>query len=209
MVEVVFIAFFVATAFGLVAHKKRASENKVMEKAKAVLSDIVGEKFAVIDFETTGLDASKDRIIEVGLYTHDLRSGEVGTAGALLDHGISIPRKITQITGIEKGHIDKEGVDPRAALQEILELISDCDSVWAYNAPFDEKFLRAEVERLQIEHRVPRIECVMRLCKRHTDFSSYKLVDVCRAWNIDPGNSHRAKDDAQAAGHVLLACGVG
>ena len=49
---------------------------------------------AVVDVETTGLDASTDRIIEIGIVRFE-RGEEVEVYGELIDPGCPIPPEVT------------------------------------------------------------------------------------------------------------------
>lgn len=74
------------------------------------------------DLETTGLDKEACHILEIGCATvHD---GEIVERKSwLLNHGIEIPENITAITGITKELIDAEGVDPKKALEDFLNIL--------------------------------------------------------------------------------------
>ena len=60
--------------------------------------------YVSIDLETTGLDANKDRIIEIGAVR--FRGDEVlDTFSQLVDPGCPIPARITQITSIRTADV--------------------------------------------------------------------------------------------------------
>ena len=55
-------------------------------------------EYVALDLETTGLEPSKDRIIEVGAVK--VRDGEViGEYGTLINPQMEIPQRITELTG--------------------------------------------------------------------------------------------------------------
>ena len=156
-----FITFvtFALTIKSLIAGKRSPSSRGLEQEDESeqmeTLKNVTGASFAVLEFETTGLSAYNDRIIEVGMFLYEVDSRRLGTGSVLLNHNISIPRIITKITGITRKEIEANGIDPKDAIESVLERISGYETVWAYNAPFDEGFLREEVQRLGITGTVP------------------------------------------------------
>lgn len=74
------------------------------------------------DLETTGLEKEACHILEIGcMLVHD--GEEVSRRSWMLNHNIEVPEKITEITGITKAIVDAEGMDPKKALEEFLEVI--------------------------------------------------------------------------------------
>lgn len=71
-------------------------EQKLEEKT---LGDMV---FSVIDFETTGLSSTQDRVIEVGIMKFTL-DGEGEEWETFVDPGRPLPDKIQEICGITPG----------------------------------------------------------------------------------------------------------
>lgn len=75
------------------------------------------------DLETTGLDPADSHIIEIGAIL--VENGEViDRREWLLNHGIEISEKTTELTGISKEMIDKEGRDPEDCLAEFMEILT-------------------------------------------------------------------------------------
>lgn len=98
----------------------------------------------ILDTETTGLDARKDEIIEIGViaFTFDAsgRIGDVtGIYGGLQQPSVSIPSDITRLTGITDEMVAGQSIDV-AALKELIE---PADLVIAHNAGFDRPFCEA------------------------------------------------------------------
>lgn len=78
--------------------------------------------YIVWDLETSGLAKEECKILEIGCMT--VSDGQVVERKSwVLNHGIEIPEKITEITGITKELIDKEGQDPKKALNDFLEIL--------------------------------------------------------------------------------------
>jgi len=96
----------------------------------------------MVDVETTGLDATRDEIIELAMvpftYGLDGQIFEVGKAfNALRQPAESIPHEITMITGITDEMVAGKAIDP--ALVEAF--IAPVALVIAHNASFDRRFL--------------------------------------------------------------------
>lgn len=94
-----------------------------------------------LDFETTGLDSTKDEIIEIGMvpfsYGLDGRIFEIGEPfGRLRQPSIPIPPEITAITGITDEMVAGKTVDPA----EVAAVAAPVDLVVAHNAAFDRRF---------------------------------------------------------------------
>ena len=101
----------------------------------------------VLDTETTGLDHSRDKIIELAILQVDvdrvtgLPVGAVSVYDGLEDPGVPISPEIEAITGISNamvlGHRLDEG--------RIASLLEDADLVIAHNAAFDRPFCEARI----------------------------------------------------------------
>jgi DNA polymerase-3 subunit epsilon len=101
-------------------------------------------KGIVLDTETTGLNARKDEIIEIGVIAFSFdatgRIGEVtGIYGGLQQPSVSIPSEIIRLTGITDDMVVGQSIDI-AALQALIE---PADLVIAHNAGFDRPFCEA------------------------------------------------------------------
>lgn len=167
----------------------------------------------VLDFETTGLDAQTDRIIEIGVAC--FRGGALEEARFWLVHpGIPIPPETTEITGIDDAMV--AGAPPfEAVLAEVRPFLEGRIPV-AYNHFFDSRFLWAEVRRAGLPTRGPElapafcddgvwIDPLVWARELQKEEKGHKLVDVCGRLGIPLETAHRASHDAEAAGRVLLA----
>lgn len=100
-----------------------------------------GKSGIIIDFETTGLDATRDEIIEVAMvkfrYSDD---GDVIGLGEIFQSfnqpSRPIPPEITELTGITDEMVAGHTIDTKA----LETFVADVDIVIAHNAGFDRKF---------------------------------------------------------------------
>ncbi|NLS26466.1 3'-5' exonuclease DinG [Sphingomonas sp. S2M10] len=95
-----------------------------------------------VDVETTGLDPSKDEIIELAMvpfrYSLDGIIVDVGEAfDRLREPSAPIPASITALTGISDAMVAGQRIDP----DEVTQFALSAAVVIAHNAAFDRKFL--------------------------------------------------------------------
>ena len=104
-------------------------------------------RVAVLDTETTGLDQSKDKIIELALLCVDvdratgLPVGAVQVLDELEDPGMPIPKEAMAITGITDADVTGKRIDEA----RVAALMESVDLVIAHNAGFDRPFCEARL----------------------------------------------------------------
>ena len=104
--------------------------------------------YLVFDFETSGLEPSSDRIIQVGL-CRVLDGRVTDRRGWLVNPGIRVPREATAIHGITTGDIKARGIPARESLTHLLEAMKRAPTCIGHNIHrFDVPFLLAESRRL-------------------------------------------------------------
>lgn len=165
-------------------------------------------EIALLDVETTGRDASVDRVVEVGIV--------VGKNGVVVDKknwlvnpGIVIPDEVIAIH-----HITNEMVanEPRfeAVAAEIAAFLRGRIPA-AYNALFDRAFMSSEFSRAKtdptgipaLSREVDWLDPLVWARDIQDGEKSRALGDVAARMGISLENAHRAQDDAEAALKVL------
>lgn len=157
------------------------------------------------DTETTGLEPfGGDRVIEFAAV--ELRLGDDGRVVERTDHswlidpGIPIPRKVTEITGISDADVAGKPSFAEVA-HEIQDLLADAVTV-AHNYPFDLAFLTVELQRLGSRWPDPLAEVdtvdLSMIC--FPDARGHKLSDLCSRLDVVLDGAHRATNDAAATG---------
>jgi DNA polymerase-3 subunit epsilon len=168
---------------------------------------MLDQAIVMLDFETTGLSpAMGDRITEVAALR--IVGGEiVDRYVSLVNCGVRIPSFITGLTGITQAMVDR-APPVHEVVPQLLDFIGS-DPLSAHNASFDEKFLRAEAEQLDLAPRHASLVCSLKLSRRvFPELSSYKLGDLSRSLGIRFGSAaHRAEADAEVAAQVLIHIG--
>ena len=161
----------------------------------------------MLDFETTGLSpAMGDRITEVAALR--IVGGKVTERYvSLINCNVRIPSFITQLTGISQAMVDR-APSVEQVVPELLDFIGD-NALSAHNASFDEKFLKAEAERLGLAPRHDGLVCSLKLSRRvFPGLGSYKLGLLSSQLGIRfRSAAHRAESDAEVAAEVLIHIG--
>ena len=158
--------------------------------------------FVVTDTETTGTVAGRDRLIEIGAVK--IRGGEIVDRYAqLVNPGCAIPNRITRLTGISTSMVfDQPAADH--ILPDYLEFLSDGVFV-AHNLAFDRRVINDELLRAGMNPMQNNQICTLRLARRLLPgLRSRGLSSLVDFFRIEMERRHRALDDAEATGHVLL-----
>ena len=154
----------------------------------------------VLDFESTGLNTGKARIIEIGAVK--LEGGVITDAfEQLVNPGEDLSPKITEITGITGAMLAGQ---PKAeeALPKLLAFIGDAP-IAAHNARFDAGLLKAELARLGLSFGNPVMDTLAYARKLYPQLKSYRLAALCKHLGVSLKNAHRAVHDATATALCL------
>ncbi|MDP3176629.1 MAG: 3'-5' exonuclease [Spirochaetaceae bacterium] len=173
-----------------------------------------GPVFLALDFETTGLDASRERVVEIGAIRFRLESGsggfdgrliEEGSLASLVDPGIPMPSKARAVHGL--GDEDLAGAPPFRDLARPLLSLAEGASIVAHNVSFDLSFLVSELGRMGLAApRASALDTVSLSRKAFPGLPSYRLGSVAASLGIHPGMGHRAVDDARTCMRIYAAC---
>ena len=157
---------------------------------------------AFLDLEMTGLDAEKDRVVEVCV--------ERVVGGAVVARMASLVHPQERVGG----NADIHGLDAAAladsprftALADGLVSLLAGAALVAHAAEWDVRFLRAEFaragKRLEITHWLD----TLNLSRRAFALPSHALTSLCESFGIPRGRAHRAPDDVLALRAVLAKC---
>lgn len=162
--------------------------------------------FAVVDFETTGVNPTTDRIVQVAAVV-------VNGMGEVVDSFDTIVKPESPdeyVHGAQHVHgISAEqvanGMPLRQALEKVWNL-SDGKLFTAHNARFDINFLHAESERVGLDKKVDNHVDTLAL-SRLTDAERarrHSLEALCEHYGIDRARAHDALADASATAELLV-----
>lgn len=157
-------------------------------------------RYAIVDLETTGGRAARDKIIEIAIVLHDGRE-IIDTYNSLIDPECYIPYGITQLTGISQDMVQGAPKFYEVA-RKVVEMTEGAIFV-AHNVRFDYSFLREEFARLGFTFSRKNL-CTVRLSRKaFPGLPSYSLGNLIRTMGIAVDNRHRALDDALATTELL------
>jgi len=158
-------------------------------------------KFAVIDFETTGLSPHQgDRAIEIGVALFD-GDRVVDTYQSLMNPGVEVPYFIEDLTGISQEMV-ADSPASTTVMREVRQVIGDLPIV-AHNASFDRNFYVAELEKIGRYHDDPFL-CTMLIGRRlYPAAPNHKLATLAALNNINTTGHHRALADAVMTSKLL------
>ncbi len=170
-------------------------KGKVKNRADSVI---------ILDFETTGLSPNMgDRAIEIGAVR--LVNGEVRERfQALMNPGQRVSRFIEDYTGISNNML-ASAESCEVVMQRFADFMGD-DNLIAHNASFDQRFLDAELARINRTY-VGEFSCSLLLSRRiFQEAHNHKLGELVRYANIESsGEFHRALYDSEMTAKVWMA----
>lgn len=163
------------------------------------------KQFIVFDLETTGLDAAKHEIIEIGAIRVNRDSTNHETFQALVKPSKKIPNKIVELTSITQEMLDADGGAVDEALRDLATFVGDLRLV-SFNAEFDMAFLNAATARCGLTSFNNPVSCALKMARRAwPGRKSYRLVDIAKDGNLDSKDTHRALGDCQRTLTVYCA----
>ncbi|MFZ5469791.1 MAG: helicase C-terminal domain-containing protein [Myxococcota bacterium] len=151
---------------------------------------------AFVDLETTGLDPSRDEVIELGVLF--VERGEVtGRLSKLFRASRPLPLAIRRLTGIRDE--DLREAPAFASFRQELQAALRGWTVVAHNAAFEESFL-AEV---LVPLRAPVLDSCELLHYLYPELDSHSLEAAVRWANVGEAAAHRALQDCEDTFAVL------
>ena len=187
--------------YGVEAYFQNDVDERVAVHGDGAEWPIDGE-FIAFDLETTGLDKSRDQIIEIGAVR--MKSGQVvDTFTQFANPGHPLSATTVNLTGITDDML-KGAVKPKEAVRAFLDWAGDSALV-AHNAEFDVGFVRETCIREGWEFAplwMDTLTLAQYLCP---DLPKHTLDTVASHLNLPPFQHHRAFDDAEVCGGIFLA----
>ena len=159
--------------------------------------------YAIVDIETTGGRAERNKITEIGIALHD---GEklVDQWETLINPECPIPYGITELTGI-----NNEMCKDAPKFYEVAKKIHDMTEgavFVAHNVRFDYSFIREEFARLGFTYSRKTL-CTVRLARQSfPGLRSYSLGNLIKHFGISVSDRHRAMADVLATVNLFERC---
>ena len=164
----------------------------------------INKPIAFFDLETTGVNVSTDRIVEISIVRVSPPDEKVEVKTFRVNPGMPIPDQSSAIHGI----YDKDVADkpPFAEIaQQVAQFMKDCDLGGFNSIRFDiplliEEFFRAGIEFDISKRKLIDSQRIFHLMEPRTLGAAYKFY--C---NKELENAHSAEADTLATYHILKA----
>ena len=188
-----------AASDGVKACFSKASKRIFASGNKKVINGINNFRaanYAVLDFETTGLDAKSDEIIEIGaIYVEDGIAAE--KLQMLVRCDVPVPTDVTQLNGITDAELKEKGVDLAEAIHVLLEFVEDLPLV-SHNAAFEQGFLYSACKKTGEEPPENRFIDTLKMSQIILpDLENHKLSTLAARLGISDTVTHRAMADCE------------
>lgn len=166
------------------------------------------KEYAIIDIETTGGSAHREKITEIAIVVYNGYK-VVESYETLINPERSIPTFISRLTGIDNEMV-KDAPKFYEVAKDIVEITENRVFV-AHNVRFDYGFIQEEFKRLGYTFSRKQL-CTVRLSRKaFPGLPSYSLGKLIRHFNIEVSDRHRAMADVLATlevfKHIQLANG--
>ena len=169
------------------------------------------DRLVLFDTETTGLQYSRDEIIEFAAVVVERENGQPKVTREYdeliaLSPGSFVPPKIEQLTGISTQDLRERGLSKTRVCRDIAELIQGNTLLLAYNAHFDLSFLFYMLLR-DGDPAILKGKDKLDLLTVYKDRHAYphRLCNAIEVYGLTGKvvNSHRAVDDVLATVAVM------
>ncbi|ACB85703.1 3'-5' exonuclease [Natranaerobius thermophilus] len=158
-------------------------------------------KLVVFDVETTGLDTTKDEIIELAA----LKAGKDGVVDEFHEYlrNSKPVGESFQVHGISDQVLLEQGKPPEKSLASFTNFIDDCDLV-GHNVNYDITMVENQCKKLLNQdlelHGYDTVDISRRYFPR---LEKYNLESLCEDLQISSKPTHRAMDDVEATFELL------
>ena len=180
-------------------------EAYLVDDMKKVVTDGRGQslndQFVVFDLETTGVIATKHKIIEIGAVR--VENGVITQRfSEFVNPKVPIPLEIEKLTGIDDSMVMEAPVIDEI-LPRFLEFCKDCVMV-AHNADFDMGFIKHNANVLGLTCEATYIDTVGISRVLFPGQHKHTLDAVAKTMGVSLENHHRAVDDAEATAEIFV-----
>ena len=169
---------------------------------KEILKKLNLSSFIAFDFETTGLDAYNDKIIEIAAIRFN--DGKISDKFvSLINPEVKISPLITDITGISNKMV-RSAPTEEAVIDDFLDFLGDAPLV-AHNIHFDELFLSQLCQRLgRKEGNNIKYDTLQLGRSLFFDLPVYNLSALSEYFGLSSDGAHRAENDTENTGRIFI-----
>jgi len=159
------------------------------------------DSYIALDLETTGLNPSSDRILEIGAVK--VIDGQIReTYETLVNPEMKISARIEELTGITN-EMAAGGKDTRTAVTELVAFCGELPLL-GHNILFDYSFVKRNAVNLKLEFEKTGIDTLKIARMLFPDMEHRSLQALCAYYRIEQECAHRAAFDAMAAMELYM-----
>lgn len=177
------------------------SEKKMkLRNGKIINSELI----VSFDFETTGLNPFHNKIIEIGAYNNNEKTFDI-----LININEKLSKFIINLTKITDEMLNTDGINKEIAAKKFFEFINCNNSEPTYLIGhnifnFDNLFLNKLFKEFNLNlENVYFIDTLLFARMLLPDQQYFSLQTLCKKFNIEFKNAHRANIDAKATYHLF------
>ncbi len=158
--------------------------------------------YVVFDIETTGIGATRCKIIEIGAVRINKEGEVTGRFSEFINPGVPIPYKIQQLTSITDEMV-KNAPPVEEILPKFFEFSKDAMLV-AHNANFDTGFIKENAKRLGLNYNFTALDTMTLAYIMLPELGRYNLDRLCKFFGVVNAHHHRACDDADVTAKIFV-----
>ncbi len=155
--------------------------------------------FVAIDVETTGLSPVYNELIEISAIKYK-ESEKIEVFSTLIKPRISIPYRITQITGITNDMV-KSSPTIEEVMPKLIQFVEN-HTIVAHNANFDYSFIQNYSSNSFSKNKV--IDTVQIGRKMYPELPNHKLGTIAKHIGITEDGFHRAEFDCECCAKIYM-----
>lgn len=197
-----------SSAFGFKVKVITSSPTDIESSIKSYIPGLSKyECYVVFDTETSGLSPQQGHeILQIGAVKYNTRTGEtINTFSIYIKpspHCVIEPAAL-RVNGIDIEKLKQTGVSKSEAINTFVEFIGTCP-LFAYNAPFDMRFLKSTCEMVNVPLPTnPVCDVLAMVRKLSLPTENNKLGTISEHFGFAGGNYHEAIKDCDATNFVL------
>ena len=182
-------------------YESREVQLNLSDQNESQLSGEFPEHMVLIDCETTGGNATRHRVIEIGLVVVE-KGKIIDQWQTLVDPEVRLPSSIASLTGITPQMLEGAPTFDHIA-ETLMNFLKDRTFV-AHNARFDYGFLKNEFARTGQKF-VAKPLCSVKISRLlYPQFARHGLTQIINRFQLTIEKRHRALDDAMVIYHFFL-----
>jgi DNA polymerase III subunit alpha, Gram-positive type len=181
-------------------------EYKFLSRARETLSTKHGEldklTYVIFDLETTGLESTREEIIEIGAIKIENREVK-DVFNMLVKPEKLLGQHITELTGISQEMLENEP-PIKPVLSKFMEFIGD-NILVAHNADFDSGFVKTQLKKHFNKDLPNQIVCTLHISRDLLpNLENHKLHTIAKYYDLNIVNRHRAIGDVELTLQIWL-----